>query len=111
MILTAMEYDDQYRCAMNIKFSENIINICKELGYSIDDFDRTEEPEDIKKKEGSSLKWGTDSVFSRQDAVPDIVFDLGDVGKEPMIRIFGKHPDDVADKVLAISEKTETELS
>ena len=105
MILTAMEYNDKYRCAMNIKFSEHIINICKNLGYVIDHFDRTEEPEEIKAKEGSSLKWGTDSVFSRQDVIPDIIFDRGDVGKEPMIRVFGKHPDEVANKVLAISKK------
>lgn len=104
MILTAMKYNSDFRCAMNIRFSEDIINICLELGYVIDHFDRADEPEDIKAKEGSSLKWGTNSVFSRQDTIPDIIFDLGDVGKEPMIRIFGKHPDEVAEKVLTISK-------
>ena len=104
MILTAMKYDNDFRCAMNIRFSEDIINICRDLGYVIDHFDRADEPEDIKAKEGSSLKWGTDSVFSRQDTIPDIIFDLGDVGKEPMIRVFGKHPDEVAEKVLTISK-------
>ncbi|MCG2754253.1 MAG: bifunctional hydroxymethylpyrimidine kinase/phosphomethylpyrimidine kinase [Desulfobacteraceae bacterium] len=104
MILTAMKYNSDFRCAMNIRFSEDIINICQNLGYVIDHFDRADEPEDIKAKEGSSLKWGTDSVFSRQDTIPDIIFDLGDVGKEPMIRVFGKHPDEVAEKVLTISK-------
>ena len=104
MILTAMKYNNDFRCAMNIRFSEDIINICRKLGYVIDHFDRADEPEDIKAKEGSSLKWGTDSVFSRRDTIPDIIFDLGDVGKEPMIRIFGKHPDEVAEKALAISK-------
>ncbi|MFV9646561.1 MAG: bifunctional hydroxymethylpyrimidine kinase/phosphomethylpyrimidine kinase [Desulfobacterales bacterium] len=104
MILTAMKYNNDFRCAMNIRFSEDIIDICRKLGYVIDHFDRADEPEDIKAKEGSSLKWGTDSVFSRQDTIPDIIFDLGDVGKEPMIRIFGKHPDEVAEKALTISK-------
>ena len=104
MILTAMKYNNDFRCAMNIRFSEDIITICRNLGYVIDHFDRADEPEDIKAKEGSSLKWGTDSVFSRQDTIPDIIFDLGDVGKEPMIRVFGKHPDEVAEKVLTISK-------
>ena len=104
MILTAMKYNNDFRCAMNIRFSEDIINICRKLGYVIDHFDRADEPEDIKAKEGSSLKWGTDSVFSRRDTIPDIIFDLGDVGKEPMIRIFGKHPDEVAEKALTISK-------
>ncbi len=95
---------------MNIRFSEDIINICRKLGYSIDYFNRADEPEDIKAKEGSSLKWGTDSVFSRQDTIPDIIFDRGDVGKEPMIRIFGKQPDEVAEKVLTISKKLKSEI-
>ncbi|MDO9566958.1 MAG: bifunctional hydroxymethylpyrimidine kinase/phosphomethylpyrimidine kinase [Candidatus Desulfaltia sp.] len=104
MILTAMKYNKDFRCAMNIKFSEDIINICRKTGYVIDHFDRADEPEDIKAKEGSSLKWGTECVFSRQDTIPDIIFDRGDVGKEPMIRVFGKHPDEVAEKVLTISK-------
>ena len=104
MILTAMKYDNDFRCAMNIRFSEHIINICRDLGYVIDHFDRADEPEDIKATEGSSLKWGTDSVFSRRDTIPDIIFDRGDIGKEPMIRIFGKQPDEVAEKALTISK-------
>jgi len=104
MILTAMKYNKDFRCAMNIRFSEDIINICRDLGYVIDSFDRADEPEDIKAKEGSSLKWGADCVFSRHDTIPDIIFDRGDVGKEAMIRVFGKHPDEVAEKVLTISK-------
>ena len=104
MILTAMKYDNDFRCAMNIRFSEDIIDICRDLGYVIDHFDRADEPEDIKATEGSSLKWGTDSVFSRRDTIPDIIFDRGDIGKEPMIRIFGKQPDEVAEKALTISK-------
>ncbi len=110
MILTAMKYNNDFRCAMNIRFSEDIINICRKLGYVIDHFDRADEPEDIKDREGSSLKWGTDSVFSRRDTIPDIIFDLGDVGKEPMIRIFGKHPDEVAEKALTISKNLKSEI-
>jgi len=104
MILTAMKYNSEFRCAMNIRFSKDILSICRKLSYSIDHFNRADEPEDIKAKEGSSLKWGTDSVFSRLDTIPDIIFDFGDVGKEPMIRVFGKHPDEVAEKVLTISK-------
>ncbi|MEM4896275.1 MAG: thiamine-phosphate synthase family protein, partial [Ignisphaera sp.] len=37
----------------------------------------------------------------------DIVYDFGDVGKEPMIRIFGKDAIDVAKKIIAIAIKYE----
>ncbi len=105
IILVAMEYNNEFRSAMNIKFSDDIVNICRVLGYDIDHFNRADEPKDVKAKEGSSLKWGTDYVLSKRDTIPDIIFDRGDVGKEPMIRILGKHPDDVVEKVLNISKK------
>jgi len=105
IILAAMKYNNEFRSAMNIKFSDNIINICRMLGYDIDNFNRTDEPKDIKDREGSSLKWGIDHVLSKRDTIPDIIFDRGDVGKEPMIRVLGKHPDDVVEKVLNISKK------
>ncbi len=105
IILTAMKYNPDFRCAMNIRFSEDILNICSESGYEIDSFDRSDEPKEIKAKEGSSLEWGTDSILSSRDTIPDIIFDRGDIGKEPMIRILGRNPDDVVEKALTISKK------
>ena len=105
IILTTMKYDDDYRSAMNIRFSKDIINICRELGYVIDSFDRSDEPEEIRKKEGSSLEWGTKHVLSKRDTIPDIIFDHGDIGKEPMIRVLGRNPAEVAEKILNISKR------
>jgi len=105
IILSAMKYNANYRCAMNIKFSEDIINICMSLGFDVDNFDRSDEPDATKFKEGYSLKWGIDSVLSKRKVIPDIIFDRGDLGKEPMIRVIGKNPAEVVDKVINISKK------
>ncbi|MCG2757953.1 MAG: bifunctional hydroxymethylpyrimidine kinase/phosphomethylpyrimidine kinase [Desulfobacteraceae bacterium] len=109
IILSTMKYNADYRCAMNIKFSEDIINICMSLGFDVDNFDRSDEPDDTKSKEGYSLKWGIDSVLSKRDSIPDIIFDRGDLGKEPMIRVIGKKPADVVDKVISISRAKSVE--
>jgi hydroxymethylpyrimidine kinase/phosphomethylpyrimidine kinase len=105
IILTVMRYDGNHRSAMDIRFSDEIVRLCKELGYNVDSFSRSDEPDDIKQKEGSSLEWGTNYVLSRRDTVPDMIFDRGDVGKEPIIRVLGKNPVNVADKVINISNK------
>jgi hydroxymethylpyrimidine kinase/phosphomethylpyrimidine kinase len=105
IILSVMKYNADYRCAMNIRFSEDIINICMSLGFDVDHFDRSDEPDDTKFKEGYSLKWGIDSVLSKRNSIPDIIFDRGDLGKEPMIRVIGKNPAEVVEKVLSISKK------
>jgi hydroxymethylpyrimidine kinase/phosphomethylpyrimidine kinase len=105
IILTAMRHDSRYRSAMNVRFSNETIGICRELGYAIESFDRRDEPKDIKEMEGSSLEWGTNKVLSRTPAIPDIIFDRGDVGKEPMIRILGQTPAEVVEKAIRVSRK------
>jgi hydroxymethylpyrimidine/phosphomethylpyrimidine kinase len=105
IVLTVMRYDGTIRSAMDIRFSEEIVGICEELGYSVDSFSRSDEPVEIKEKEGSSLEWGTNSVLSNRSAIPDAIFDRGDVGKEPVVRILGQTPAQVVEKVLSISKR------
>jgi hydroxymethylpyrimidine kinase/phosphomethylpyrimidine kinase len=105
IVLTVMKYNPEYRSAMDIRFSDEIVRLCKELGYDVDSFSRADEPADVKKREGSSLEWGTKDVLSRRDIIPDMIFDRGDVGKEPVIRILGRTPAEVVGKVLTVSER------
>jgi hydroxymethylpyrimidine/phosphomethylpyrimidine kinase len=107
IILTVLRYHSEYRAAMNIRFSEDIVKICRRLGYDIAHFSRAGEPVDVKQREGSSLEWGTDSVLAKGGNIPDIIFDRGDVGKEPMIRVLGKNPHDVVSKVLRLVKEWE----
>jgi hydroxymethylpyrimidine/phosphomethylpyrimidine kinase len=105
IILTVMQHTIEHRSAMNIRFSEEILRICRESGLAMSSFNRAEEPEDIKQQEGSSLEWGTRRVLSECNTVPDIIFDRGDVGKEPIVRFLGKTPSEVVDKVLHVSHR------
>jgi hydroxymethylpyrimidine/phosphomethylpyrimidine kinase len=90
---------------MNIRFSERLIEKCETLGWKVGSFDRGKEPEEVKQQEGSSLEWGTEQVLSKETTIPDVIFDRGDVGKEPMIRVLGRDPDEVVDKVLRLTEE------
>lgn len=103
VILTVMRHNPDFRCAMNVRFSQDRIRQCQSFGWKVCSFDRNLEPSDIKKREGSTLEWGTESVLSQREDIPDVIYDQGDVGKEPMIRILGKTPDEVVDKVLRLN--------
>jgi hydroxymethylpyrimidine/phosphomethylpyrimidine kinase len=103
IILTAMRYDPSYRSVMNVRFSEDRVKQCRTLGWKVCSFDRSQEPEDIKEREGSTLEWGTQSVLSKEKEIPDVIFDRGDLGKEPMIRVLGKTPYEVVKKVLQLA--------
>ncbi|MEM2210166.1 MAG: bifunctional hydroxymethylpyrimidine kinase/phosphomethylpyrimidine kinase [Nitrososphaerota archaeon] len=102
ILLKVMEYDQNIRAAMNIKYSQEILEACKKLGFTISFFDRKEEPMEIKSIEGATLQWGVEYAIKKIGKVPDIIYDLGEVGKEPMIRIFDKDAISVAKKVIAI---------
>ncbi len=97
VILTAMKEDNSIRSAMNIKYRPEIIELCDKLKFSIGTFNRNQEPKDI-----SSMEWGTKTAIKSLGYVPDVIYDIGGVGKEPMIRILGKNPQDVLGKVKKI---------
>ncbi|MEM2629692.1 MAG: bifunctional hydroxymethylpyrimidine kinase/phosphomethylpyrimidine kinase, partial [Candidatus Bathyarchaeia archaeon] len=58
-IITVMKKDPEFRSAMNIKYSKKLIELCKNLGLKISFYDRSEEPPEIKEKEGLTTIWGT----------------------------------------------------
>jgi len=103
IILTVMKYRKDLRSAMNIKYSPEIIRKCRSLKFKLGTFDRKGEPENIKRKEGASLNWGIERLLSKKETIPDVIYDQGDRGKEPMVRIIGRNPLEVADKVLKIA--------
>ncbi len=104
VVLAAMQYDPGFRSVMNIRHSTAILDACKRLGFSMASFDRHDETTEVKEQEGSSLEWGTHQALKGLDTMPDLVFDDGDVGKEPMIRVLGKNPREVVEKVVRIGK-------
>jgi hydroxymethylpyrimidine/phosphomethylpyrimidine kinase len=100
IILTVMRYYPEYCSAMNIRYSKENIGQLREKGFLIGHFDRRLEPRRVKEKEGSSLEWGVGEVLRKMRRVPDFIYDEGDVGKEPMIRVLGKNPMEVVEKIL-----------
>ncbi len=102
IVLTVMRVFPEYRSVMNIRYDPALLEKAEKLGLAVLSFDRKDEPPSVKEQEGSTLEWGTKEVLSKTDRVPDIIFDTGDVGKEPMIRIIGRTPMDVVNKALRI---------
>jgi len=102
IILTVMQFDADYRSAMNIRYSKETITRLKRRSFVVGHFDRSLEPKKVKGKEGSSLEWGVREVLIKWRRVPDFIYDEGDVGKEPMIRVLGKNPQEVVNKILKV---------
>ena len=85
-----------------MKFFEGIDDLAPLLHLRVASFERNAEPPEIKAKEGGTLAWGVASVLKPGEPPPDLIYDRGEVGKEPMIRILGPTPMSVAEKALAL---------
>jgi hydroxymethylpyrimidine/phosphomethylpyrimidine kinase len=103
IILTVMKFNSEYCSAMNIRYSKENIARLRRKSFLVGHFDRRLEPKRVKEKEGSSLEWGIGEVLRKMKRVPDFIYDEGDVGKEPMIRVLGRNPNEVVRKILKIA--------
>jgi hydroxymethylpyrimidine/phosphomethylpyrimidine kinase len=92
LILTFMKYYPHVRSCVDIRYDRAIIKKAKEKAMDVVFFDRRKEPKKIKGAEGKSLDFLVEKVLKRVNTPPDIIYDVGDVGKEPIIRLFAKDP-------------------
>jgi len=100
IILTAMKYDPEIRAAMNLHYNPKLVEAFRRTGCKVSGFDRRLEPAEIKRVEGKSLSWGVEEAIRKIHVVPDVIYDEGEVGKEPMIRILGRNASEVVNKAL-----------
>ncbi|MGH9973784.1 MAG: bifunctional hydroxymethylpyrimidine kinase/phosphomethylpyrimidine kinase, partial [Nitrososphaeraceae archaeon] len=99
-ILEYMKINQLVRSALNIKNDKKILDKCNRL-FRVTHYEREFEPKTIKNKEGKSISWGVSQALSKNPDA-DIIYHAGDMGKEPMIIIFGQNPQEVVDKVKKI---------
>lgn len=97
-ILKYMHYYPEFRSAVNLRYSDDLIERAEKM-FAVSFYDRREEPEETKKKEGATIPWGMESAIKKSGHRPDVIYHLGDYGKEPMVVVFGRNPADVAEKV------------
>jgi len=98
VILAAMSADPRMRSAANLKYREKNLRRAKQVKLRMGTFSRREQPEGT-----STMEWGTGQAIKELGEVPDIVYDLGDVGKEAMMRVLGENPSDILGKIRLLS--------
>jgi hydroxymethylpyrimidine/phosphomethylpyrimidine kinase len=97
IILTAMRFDPASRSATNLKYRPQNARRLRSARLRLASFDRGREPEGV-----STMEWGTEQAIVEAGAIPDVIYDEGAVGKEGMMRVLGRDPEDVLRKVRRI---------
>jgi hydroxymethylpyrimidine kinase/phosphomethylpyrimidine kinase len=111
LVLAAMERDCSLRAAVNIAYSPELVEAARRLGLRVAYVDRRAEPEEVRRVEGASMAWLVGEAFRAAGAAPDIIYDTGDVGKEPMIRILARNPSEAVEKLLKIIREAMAQLA
>ncbi|TRO46201.1 bifunctional hydroxymethylpyrimidine kinase/phosphomethylpyrimidine kinase [Candidatus Bathyarchaeota archaeon] len=104
-ILAVRRFDDSFRAGMNLRYSPEAVEACKAVGLVVSSYDRREEPQEIKEMEGMTTYWGASEAVKKAGRVPDVIYHLGDWGKEPMITVVGRTAVEVAERAVAIARK------
>lgn len=99
-VIGYMRVNPIFRSVINIRFNDELVKACRSL-FAVSSYDRSKEPKDIKNKEGSSISWGTMQALLKNPKA-EVIYHKGDIGKEPMITVFGRNPAEVAAKIKAI---------
>jgi hydroxymethylpyrimidine/phosphomethylpyrimidine kinase len=68
-------------------------------------YDRRKEPKEIKMVEGKTIPWGVKEAIKRVGKAPDVIYHKGDIGKEPMIVIFGEEAIDLAKLAVLLADE------
>ena len=88
---------------MNLKYTPTLMKLIQEnTDLELKEFIRETQLEEIKKKDFSTMQWLIKESVSKTAKIPDIIWDKGAIGKEPMIRLFGKDSNDMIIKLKKI---------
>lgn len=104
-LLSAREFHPDLRFAVNCRFDPEVEAALEELEWPVAEYDRADEPADVKEIEGSTMGWGARQAFGDREEPPAAVIDRGDVGKEAMTKLVASDPETLAERVLALDDE------
>ena len=91
LILNCKQYFPHIRSCANIRYDKAAVMRARKKDLTVVFFDRTQGGPKTKEREGGlDLLMG--KALKDMENPPDIIYDEGDIGKEPIIRIFARSP-------------------
>ncbi len=105
LVLTAKQFDPSISAVINIKYTPELIEKMKKTTLLLAEIDRTNQTKETSQTEDSSMNWIIKKIYEEHKKIPDIIWDVGEIGKEPMLRLFAKSADELLNKIKIILEQ------
>ncbi|MFX0031939.1 MAG: bifunctional hydroxymethylpyrimidine kinase/phosphomethylpyrimidine kinase [Promethearchaeota archaeon] len=100
LILSAKKFDNSINLVTNLRYSEDLIKKLKEISsLKLYEFVRDTESFQTRIKEDSTMQWLIEKTIEDTNCIPDIIWDKGEIGKEPIVRVFAKNSKDMINKL------------
>ncbi|MDR2018045.1 MAG: PfkB family carbohydrate kinase [Syntrophobacterales bacterium] len=92
MVLTFMKHYPWVRSCANVRFSEETIKKARTEGMDVILADGKVEPKPSEEWIGENFDPLVEKALQGTNHPPDIIYDMGDIGKEAIIRLFAEDP-------------------
>jgi hydroxymethylpyrimidine kinase / phosphomethylpyrimidine kinase / thiamine-phosphate diphosphorylase len=99
LILTYMKHYPHMRACANLRYDHGLVERAKKFGMAVTRADRRKEPERAESVAGRSLDLLVEKALKGAGSPPDIIYDTGAIGKEPIIRLFARDPEELLRKM------------
>ena len=102
LILNFMQYFPQVRSCANVRYEKATVEKARKKDLVVVFLDRRQGAQKIKEKE-ECFDTQAGNALKDMENPPDIIYDEGDNGKEPMIRVFARSPLELLKKMEIIA--------
>ncbi|HEX2407308.1 MAG TPA: bifunctional hydroxymethylpyrimidine kinase/phosphomethylpyrimidine kinase [Nitrososphaeraceae archaeon] len=102
-VISYMTINPTIRAGFNLKYDKKIIELLQSF-LKVSEYERQLEPSEFKEKEGHTIPWGIKEALQREPNA-NVIYHKGDIGKEPMIIVFGQNPKEVVAYLKRIIER------
>ena len=103
LILSAKEFDKSINFVTNLRYKDKYIKrIQEKTNLTTFEFLRESQPDSIKHEERSTMRWLIEESINKMGEIPDLIWDKGSIGKEPMVRVFSKTSKNMIEKLTKI---------
>ena len=108
-IIEIRNYDEEINAAIDFKCDQEIIEVvrhyCAKRSLLFGWLDRSEEPQDVKESDGTSMPWKVKQLVTKYGAVPRLFYEEVTWGKEPLFLAVGKDAIEVAAIAIEIAKR------
>ena len=100
LILEAKKFDNSINIVVNLKYNpEWVKRIESKTDLKLKEIIREDQPKNTILQEESTMQWLIKRSIEEIGVIPDIIWDKGSIGKEPMLRLFGRNSKDIKAKL------------